>query len=194
MRLKHSRLIFSLLLLVSPFAASATNMFAPDRGDTGSLNQFPIRVLPVLVQVDAKGQVTRVAPAYQLSPRFNRLLGKNISEMISRPAVNKHGNPMSSQFVLNLVLNSTPRDDGSYDIQFRYASTQPVPSGRWGWSHVDGHELALLDLSRPTPRRAPVTLGSGHDAGPMPMPTQVPAAPGGGMQSQPSPAQNGGKR
>ena len=115
--------------------------------------------------------------------------------MISRPAMNKHGNPMSSQFVLNLVLDSTPRDDGSYDAQFRYASTQPVPPGRWGWSHVDGHELALLDLSGPSRRRAPVTVGGGYDAGSIATPAQVPAAAGGRMQSQPSlPVQNGGKR
>lgn len=111
--------------------------------DSQSLNSFPSRVLPVLVQVNSHGQVTDASPATELSPALNRLLRKNLDELISKPATDKHGRPMSSQFVINVALQASPRQEGDYDAQFAYVSSSPVPSGSWYWVHIDGHRLAL---------------------------------------------------
>jgi hypothetical protein len=111
--------------------------------DSASLNSFPSRVLPVLVQVNSHGRVTDASPATELSPPLNRLLRKNLDELISKPATDKHGRPMSSQFVINVALQASPRKEGDYDAQFAYVSSSPVPSGSWYWVHIDGHRLAL---------------------------------------------------
>lgn len=109
---------------------------------SGSLNEFRPKVLPVLVQVNAHGKVTDASPAMELPPRLHRLLLQNLDEMIVKPAT-EHGRPVSSQFIANLVLRTTPRAEGDYDAQFVYESISPVPSGSWYWVHIDGHRLAL---------------------------------------------------
>lgn len=108
-----------------------------------SLSEFKSNVMPVLVQVNANGKVTGVSPAEQLSPALNRLLRANVDEMINAPAVDKNGRSMSSQFILNMVMSTTPRADGNYDANFAYASTVPVPAGSWYWVHTDGYRVAL---------------------------------------------------
>lgn len=108
-----------------------------------SLNAFKPHVLPVLVQVDSRGKVTNVSSSTALSPRFDRLLRSTLDEMISKPAM-IHDRPTPSQFVINLALRVTPRDDGHYDAKFAYVSASPVPSGQWIWSHEDGHRLVLV--------------------------------------------------
>lgn len=120
---------------------------------SGSLNEFPSKVLPVLVQVDSHGRLTEVSPSIALAPRFDRLLRQTLDEMITKPA-NDHGRPVASQFVINLALKTSPRADGAYDAQFAYVSTSPVPSGSWYWAHIDGHRLALVNRNaRPQQRR-----------------------------------------
>ena len=120
---------------------------------SGSLNEFPSRVLPVLVQVDSHGKVTDVSPSIALAPQFDRLLRQTLDEMINKPA-DDHGRPVASQFVINLALRTSPRADGAYDAQFAYVSTLPVPSGSWYWAHIDGHRLALVNRNaRPEQRR-----------------------------------------
>lgn len=124
--------------LLATSAAAAAN-------DSWSLNSFTPHVLPVLVQVNAKGKVTYVSPAIELSPKFDRLLRSSLDEMIHQPAI-VHGHPIASQFVINLAIKATPRDDGHYDAKFAYVSVLPVPTGRqWIWSHDDGHRLVLID-------------------------------------------------
>ena len=111
--------------------------------DSMSLNQFPHKVEPVLVQVNAQGKVTEASPAYQLTPKLHRLLRANLDEMIRKPAVDKHGKPIPSQFIMNLAVRTEPRAGGDYDAWFAYVSTKPVPPGSWYWVHLDGDRLAL---------------------------------------------------
>lgn len=129
--------------LAATQGAAATSM---------SLNQFPPKVLPVLVQVDSHGKVTQVSPSIELAPRYDRLLRQSLDQMITRPA-NDHGRPIASQFVINLGLQATARPDGKYDARFVYVSTSPVPPGSWYWVHVDGHRLALRSRGADTRQR-----------------------------------------
>ena len=128
----QTTLLFGMLSLAASAALASS----------GSLNEFRPKVLPVLVQVNAHGKVTDASPAMELSPRLRRLLLQNLNEMIVKPAT-EHGRPISSQFVANLALRTTPRTEGSYDAQFVFVSSSPVPSGSWYWVHIDGHRLAL---------------------------------------------------
>lgn len=112
---------------------------------SGSLTQFKPKVMPVLVQVNAHGKITDASPSEELSPKVNRLLMQNLAEMISKPATDRHGRPVSSQFIINVALQASPRAGGDYDANFAYVSTKPVPAGSWYWVHIDGHRLALAD-------------------------------------------------
>lgn len=111
--------------------------------DLMSLNQFPHRVEPVLVQVDTHGKVTEASPAYSLPPKMTRLLNANLGEMIRAPATDKYGKPIPSQFVMNVALQAKPNGAGDYEAHFAYVSTRPVPPGSWYWVHLDGDRLAL---------------------------------------------------
>lgn len=113
-----------------------------------SPNEFPLKTLPVLVNVDAAGKITSASPAMRLPPNIERLLRNNLDEMVSGPAHWK-GKAVSSQFVINVALQTTPRDDGKFDAGFAYLSALPVPTGRWHWVNEDGRRLLLAsDLPR----------------------------------------------
>jgi len=133
--------------------------------DSMSLNQFPHRVEPVLMRVDAQGKVTEASPAYELSPKMTRLLQANLSEMIRKPATDKHGKPVSSQFIMNVALRTQRRANGDYDVWFAYVSTAPVPPGSWYWVHLDGDRLALASPDMfPHGRRPPMPVERYHDS------------------------------
>jgi hypothetical protein len=135
MKSLHRSAIFGLLLGCSAVAAAAS----------ASLNEFRPKVMPVLVQVNSHGKVTEASPAFELSPKVARLLRTNLDEMITGPAIDKRGRPMSSQFVINLLLQASPQGNGNYDAHFTYQSTAPVPPGSWYWVHIDGRRLALAN-------------------------------------------------
>lgn len=130
--------LFHALVIAGTLIAAGNTALA----DSGSLNHFKPRYLPVLVQVDSKGKVTDVSPSIQLTPQFDRLLHQNLDNLITGPAID-HGRPISSQFVINLALQVSPRKEGDYLAKFAYMSISPVPSGSWYWVHVDGHRLEL---------------------------------------------------
>ncbi len=132
--MKSLSILFLFGALTAAGSVAATGSF--------SLNQFHSGVLPVLVQVNAKGKVTRVSPSTALAPRYHRLLRENIEELVAGPAM-EHNRAVSSQFVMNVTLKTTPRADGSFDAQFAYVSTNSVPSGPMHWVAIDGHRLAL---------------------------------------------------
>lgn len=122
-----------------------------------SLTQFPHRVEPVLLKVDTQGAITSMSPAYKLTPKLENLLRSNLGEMISKPATDKAGKPISSQFIMNVALDAQKRADGNYDVRFAYVSTSPVPPGSWYWLHLDGDRLALASQDmRPHGMRIPI--------------------------------------
>ncbi len=132
MKRLRTTLLFGMLSLAASAALASS----------GSLTEFRPKVMPVLVQVNAQGKVTDASPAMELSPRLRRLLLQNLNEMIVKPATD-HGRPVSSQFVANLALHTTPRSGGDYDAQFVFVSSSPVPAGSWYWVHIDGRRLVL---------------------------------------------------
>lgn len=129
---------WSSLMLAASLALSSAPAFAAD-----GLSEFPPKVLPVLLKVDAQGRITDVSPAIRLAPAMERLLRANLDEMVGRPAVDRDGRPIPSQFVVNLALVTSPRPDGKFDAHFSYVSNVPVPAGSWYWVHTDGRQLAL---------------------------------------------------
>jgi len=147
----HMHTCIALGMLVASATAAAS--------DSMSLNRFKSHVLPVLVQVDSRGQITDVSSSTQLSPSFDRLLRSSLDQMINAPAMD-HGRPVASQFVINLALDVKPQSDGKYEAKFAYVSASPVPLGSWYWSHEDGHRLALVNRNgfqnwRPRTYQAP---------------------------------------
>lgn len=138
-----TRLRFLAVLGISLVAAQAAIA-------SESLSDFPMRTLPVLVNVDSAGKITSASPATQLPPAMDRLLRTNLDEMVSGPA-HYRGKAISSQCIINVALQASPRSDGKYDAGFAYLSSQPVPIGRWHWVNLDGRRLMLA--SDDFPRR-----------------------------------------
>ena len=126
--------------------------------DSMALTHFKPRVMPVLVAVNARGQVTKVLPSTELSPPLQRLLTENLDRWIVRPAMVK-GHAVASQMIVNVALRAKSRADGKYDVNFSYVSMLHSPFGgaaHWVWK--DGHELALVSdsaMGAPTRWRPP---------------------------------------
>ena len=131
-------------------------------------------VIPVLVQVNAHGKVTRVSPSAQLAPRYQRLLRDNIEQLVVGPA-RSNNQAVSSQFVMNVTLKSMPRDDGKYDAHFAYVSARPVPLVPMHWVNIDGRRLELArrtticsvrgnakTTGAPIVKPTPPTFGASH--------------------------------
>lgn len=131
---------FSIMALAGVLAVGGSVAMAT----SASLNEFRPGFMPVLVHVNASGKVTDVSPSIELSPKVNRLLRQNLDEMITKPAT-EHGRPVSSQFIINLAMQASPRQEGDYLARFVYVSSSPVPNGSWYWVHIDGHRLALAN-------------------------------------------------
>lgn len=174
------RFRFLAVLGVSLVASQAT-------AASESLSDFPLKTLPVLVNVDAAGKITGASPAMHLPPNLERLLRTNLDEMVSGPAHWK-GKAISSQCIINVSLKASPRTDGNYDAGFAYLSSQPVPIGRWHWVNLDGRRLMLAsdDFPRhmyphndsdPRLRGRAVSPYSQRGAPPMPAMRQPAATP-----------------
>lgn len=129
------------LLVMAGAAVLATGASAA-MAASWSLNDFTPRIMPVLVHVNAHGRVTDASPSIELTPTVQRLMLRNLDELITKPAT-MHGHAVSSQFVINLALKVEPRENGDYLARFAYVSSTPVPSGSWYWVKIDGHRLAL---------------------------------------------------
>lgn len=131
-------LLFSTLIVT---LLGSTSVFADGPSTLGYADNHNIE--PVLVHVNAHGQVTDFTPAYPLTPELMRLLSANLNDMIHTSVTDKNGKPVPTQFVINVSLETTPRSSGGYDAQFAYVSASSVPVGRWYWSHDDIGRLGL---------------------------------------------------
>lgn len=131
----------SILLLSAALFCLASGLVSASAKDAHSAQSH---VIPVLVNVNAKGEVTDAKPAYKLRPAFVRAIRNTLSKMITKPATN-HGKPIDCQFVVNLAMTTVPRSDGAYGVAFKYISSKALPSGSWYWAKNDTHRLALAD-------------------------------------------------
>jgi hypothetical protein len=131
-------LLFPVLIVA---LLSSTSVVAGGPTTLGYTNNRNIE--PVLVRVNAQGKITDFKPAYPLSPELKRLLLANLNEMIHTPATDKDGKPVSTQFVINVALQSEPRSTGDYDVHFVYISASSIPLGTWFWSRDPFGQLGL---------------------------------------------------
>jgi len=112
---------------------------------SGSLVEFKPQVMPVVVQVDARGKVTDILPSEQLTPRLQQMLVKQIDAWIVKPATVK-GHPVGSRFIVEVAMQAKPRKDGNYDASFVYVKSLAMPfGGAVHWNVINGGlELALV--------------------------------------------------
>ncbi|MBU6417570.1 MAG: hypothetical protein KJS83_10425 [Xanthomonadaceae bacterium] len=112
---------------------------------SGSLVEFKPQVMPVVVQVDARGQVTDILPSEQLTPRLQTMLIEQLDAWIIKPATVK-GRPVSSRFIVEVAMQAKPRKDGNYDASFVYVKSLAMPfAGAVHWNVINGGlELALV--------------------------------------------------
>lgn len=109
-----------------------------------SVNAMDNRVLPVFVQVNSEGKVTRILPAAPLAPKFDRMLDEAIRSWIKKPAM-VNGHAVNSSMIMRVSLNVQPRSDGNYDLFYHYISATATPmasaSSYWKWTN---NQLALV--------------------------------------------------
>ncbi|HVX05321.1 MAG TPA: hypothetical protein VHA71_09415 [Rhodanobacteraceae bacterium] len=112
---------------------------------SGSLVEFKPKVMPVVVQVDAQGQVTDVLPSEQLTPWLQKMLVNQLDAWIVKPATVK-GHPVASRFIVEVAMQAKPRKDGNYDANFVYVKSMAMPfAGAVHWNVINGGlELALV--------------------------------------------------
>lgn len=117
---------------------------------SGSLVEFKPTIMPVVVQVDAQGQITDVLPSEQLTPPLQKMLVKQLDAWITGPATVK-GHSVGSRFIVEVAMQAKPRKDGNYDANFVYVKSLAMPfSGAVHWDVINGGlELALVsDMGR----------------------------------------------
>lgn len=112
---------------------------------SGSLVEFKPKVMPVVVQVNAQGQVTDILPSEQLRPQFRKMLINQLDAWIVKPAMVK-GQPVDSRFIIEVALHTKARKDGKYDANFVYVKSLPMPfAGLVHWNIINGGlEVALV--------------------------------------------------
>lgn len=133
------------LLHASLIACSIAAFAGTAMASSGSLVEFKPDIMPVVVQVDAHGQVTDVLPSRQLSPWLRKMLVKQLDAWIVKPAAVK-GHAVASRFIIEVAMQAKPRQDGQYDANFVYVKSLPLAyGGALHWAVINGGlELALV--------------------------------------------------
>lgn len=141
MTIKQLGVLAATMLLVGLTGSAAAA--SPASSDKTAKN-----MLPVYVEVDKQGKITTMDPAYDIQPKYEDVLRKTLQGMITKPARDKDGEPMSSQFIITMDMQTAERKDGNYQLKFSYVSIKKVPPGNWHWAHLEhGRKLALASNS-----------------------------------------------
>lgn len=132
-------------LSTSLIAGALVALAGTAMASSGSLVNFKPEVMPVVVQVNARGQVIDILPAVQLSQAYRQLLIKQLDVWITRPAEIK-GEPVDSRFIIEVAMQAKPRKDGKYDASFVYVKSMPLAyGGALHWNVINGGlEYALV--------------------------------------------------
>lgn len=133
MKLSHALMLVAALLL-------APGMFPAMSSQPAGVESH--KMLPVLVTVDRKGEVTEVAPAYDLRPGFRHSISDMVKKMITKPAM-KHGKAVRSQLVMTFALIPQAGHDGKSRVSLKYLKSQALPLDTWHWVHMTDNKLAL---------------------------------------------------
>lgn len=141
-------------LRASAIACAIAAFAGTAMASSGSLVEFKPQVMPVVVQVNAEGQVTDILPSEQLTPLWKKMLIKQINAWIVRPAIVKD-HPVASRFIIEVGMRAKPRQDGDYDANFVYVRSLPMPvAGAVHWNIIDGGlELALVSDTEGHPQQ-----------------------------------------
>lgn len=115
-------ILTTLLLLVAVWMPAA-------HADT---NTGDARTLPVIVNVDKKGSVSEIIPAYRISPGFRNMVRDTLSKMITSPAM-RDGKPVSSQLVITLGVVQKQLAGGKSSVSLKFLASKPLPAGNWHW-------------------------------------------------------------
>jgi len=126
--------------LVSSFVLAAASMQA--NAAVAVLQPVERDVVPVFVAVDKKGKVTELLASVRLKPSMERLLERNVTELVASPMI-EDGKLNGRQFVVNMKLQSAATSDGKYNVRFVPVDSLSVPRGNWAWS-LSGDRYALI--------------------------------------------------
>lgn len=134
--------VLSLILAAS--TAFATNVLAsgapsgnlaiPVQSTTGSespQNQTDmVMTVPLLVYVDARGQVRSIEHSQRLPTEVNNLLWQSVKSWTKSSAV-INGRHEGAQVLMNVTLHAQPQSGGKTNVYFTLASEGPVLRGYW---------------------------------------------------------------
>ncbi|GFZ90020.1 hypothetical protein [Dyella caseinilytica] len=131
-------LIFSVWMASAMNAAangvSSGNISAPaqataDHG-AGQIQSGEVMNVPLLVIVDARGQVRDIQHSQRLPTQVNDLLWQSVKNWTKASAV-IDGRHEAAQVFMNVTLHAVPQSDGKTNVYFTLASEGPVLRGYW---------------------------------------------------------------
>jgi hypothetical protein len=86
--------------------------------------------IPMLVYVDARGQVRDIQHSQRLPSKVNDLLWQSVKSWTKTSAV-INGRHEGAQLFMNVVLHAEPQSGGTTNVYFTLASEGPVLRGYW---------------------------------------------------------------
>ncbi len=136
------------IICIAAFAMLlSSTVFAQQAPQKPQVFEASGHVLPVLVAVDAKGDVTKVDSAIKLRSAQQKALESAVNKMITGPAKDKNGNPKSSQFVMMMAVDAGTNGQST----FKYVGGKPVQSGSVHWVSVGTKSHRRFALSPMNP-------------------------------------------
>lgn len=127
-----------------PAPVQSTNGSGATQGEAGMA-----MVMPLLVYVDARGQVRSIQHSQRLPSDVNNLLWQSVKSWTKSPAV-INGRREGAQVVMNVILHAEPQAGGKVNVHFTLASTGPVLRGYWTimrGNRLKGHCSPTGDMS-----------------------------------------------
>jgi hypothetical protein len=127
-----------------PTFVQSTNDSAAIRNQTDTA-----MVVPLLVYVDARGQVRSIQHSQRLPGSVNDLLWQSVRSWTKTAAV-INGKYEGAQVVMNVILHATPQANGKTNVYFTLGSEGPVLSGYWTMrrgNRINGYCSPTGDMS-----------------------------------------------
>jgi hypothetical protein len=104
--------------------------------------------IPLLVIVDARGQIRDIQHSQRLPTQVNDLLWQSVRSWTKSSAV-INGRHEAAQVFMNVILHADPQADGKENVYFTLASEGPVLRGYWRmWGgRLHGHCSTSANMS-----------------------------------------------